>query len=119
MSARESVEVVTSEFNDGGTKLGFLDKIFGKGKQSDTAKRGFEGVRSGSSSTLRKEPSPSPTTPAAATARSYVVKSGDSLSKISQQFYGDANQWRKIYEANRDQIKNPDLIYPGQTLVIP
>ena len=44
---------------------------------------------------------------------------GDSLSKIAKRFYGDAQQWRKIFEANKDQIKNPDLIYPGQTFRIP
>lgn len=97
--------------------MGFLDKIFGK-KPADSPKRGFEGVRSGSSSTLRKEPVPAPSAPAP-TLRTYEVKSGDSLSKIAQQFYGDANQWRKIYEANRNEIKNPDLIYPGQKFVIP
>jgi nucleoid-associated protein YgaU len=44
---------------------------------------------------------------------------GDSLSKIAKQFYGDAQQWRRIYEANRDQIQNPDLIHPGQTFRVP
>ena len=44
---------------------------------------------------------------------------GDSLSKIAKRFYGDAQQWRKIFEANKDQIKNPDLIHPGQTFRIP
>jgi nucleoid-associated protein YgaU len=49
----------------------------------------------------------------------YKVKSGDSLSKISSRIYGDPSQWRKIYDANRDIIKNPDMIHPGQHLVIP
>ena len=49
----------------------------------------------------------------------YTVKSGDSLSKIAKERYGDAMQWRKIYEANTDQIKNPDLIQPGWKLKIP
>ena len=44
---------------------------------------------------------------------------GDSLSKIAKREYGDGNAWNRIYEANRDIIKNPDLIYPGQTLKIP
>ncbi|HYT95587.1 MAG TPA: LysM peptidoglycan-binding domain-containing protein [Gemmataceae bacterium] len=51
---------------------------------------------------------------------SYTVVPGDYLSKIAQHFYGDANQWRKIYDANRDVIgPNPDKIYPGQVLTIP
>ena len=50
----------------------------------------------------------------------YTVKSGDSLSKIAKNFYGDAQQWKKIYEANKDVIgANPDLIQPGQTYKIP
>jgi nucleoid-associated protein YgaU len=51
--------------------------------------------------------------------RTYVVRKGDSLSKISKVIYGDAKLWRKIFEANRDKIKNPDLIHPGQVLTIP
>jgi len=43
----------------------------------------------------------------------------DSLSKIAKREYGDAGKWRRIYEANQDVIKDPDLIYPGQTLKIP
>ncbi|MGH7287195.1 MAG: LysM peptidoglycan-binding domain-containing protein [Myxococcota bacterium] len=49
----------------------------------------------------------------------YTVVAGDSLSKIAKRSYGDANQWRRIFEANRDQIKNPDLIQPGWKLRIP
>ena len=54
-----------------------------------------------------------------AEAQTYTVVKGDSLSKIAQRFYGDAAQWKRIYEANRDQIKNPDLIQPGWSLRIP
>lgn len=50
----------------------------------------------------------------------YTVQSGDSLSKIAKKHYGDANVWKKIYEANKQTIgDNPDLIRPGQRLVIP
>ena len=49
----------------------------------------------------------------------YTVAGGDSLSKIAKQFYGDANKYMKIFEANKDQLKNPDLIKPGQVLRIP
>jgi nucleoid-associated protein YgaU len=51
--------------------------------------------------------------------QTYTVAAGDSLSKIAKQFYGDANKYMKIFEANKDQLKNPDLIKPGQTLRIP
>ncbi|WP_242926591.1 LysM peptidoglycan-binding domain-containing protein [Pontibacter vulgaris] len=50
----------------------------------------------------------------------YTVQSGDSLSKIAKKHYGDANAWKKIYEANKQTIgDNPDLIKPGQRFVIP
>ncbi len=49
----------------------------------------------------------------------YTVKSGDTLSKISKQFYGDANQYNKIFEANKPMLSHPDKIYPGQNLRIP
>jgi len=51
--------------------------------------------------------------------RSYTVQAGDSLSKISKQFYGDANQYMKIFDANRDKLKDPNQIRPGQELRIP
>jgi LysM repeat protein len=49
----------------------------------------------------------------------YEVKSGDTLSKIAKQFYGDANKYSAIFEANKPMLKDPDEIYPGQTLRIP
>jgi nucleoid-associated protein YgaU len=51
--------------------------------------------------------------------RHYTVKAGDTLSKISRQFYGDPNQYTKIFEANRDILSDPNSISPGQELVIP
>lgn len=53
------------------------------------------------------------------TRRTYTVQKGDSLSKIAQQTYGRADRWRAIFDANRDQIDDPDLIHPGQVLVLP
>lgn len=64
----------------------------------------FSNVQSGSSSTATKL---------------YVVVSGDSLSKIAKREYGDADEWKRIYEANRDLLKDPDKIFPGQKLKIP
>lgn len=49
----------------------------------------------------------------------YVVKSGDSLSKIAKEFYGDMMKYPIIFEANKPMLTDPDLIYPGQTLRIP
>lgn len=55
----------------------------------------------------------------AAESTMYTVKSGDTLSKIAQQVYGNASQYQKIFEANRPMLKDPDHIYPGQVLRIP
>jgi nucleoid-associated protein YgaU len=51
--------------------------------------------------------------------QTYVVQSGDTLSKIATEFYGDARLYTKIFEANRDVLKDPDKIRPGQKLRIP
>ena len=86
-------------------------------------KPSFSNVQSGGSSTAPASPvKPTPTRPtsaAPAAPRTYTVVAGDSLSKIAKKFYGDGNTWNRIFEANRDTVKNPDLIHPGQVLKIP
>lgn len=49
----------------------------------------------------------------------YEVQKGDSLSKIAKDRYGDASKWKMIYEANKNLLKNPDIIHPGQMLELP
>lgn len=51
--------------------------------------------------------------------RTYTVQTGDSLSEISKQFYGNANQYMKIFEANKDKLSDPDKIKAGMQLLIP
>jgi nucleoid-associated protein YgaU len=103
--------------------MGLLDKMFDNDKNDDknrkpadfsdvkssSPKADFSDVRSGSSS------APADTS----RGRTYTVVAGDSLSKIAKREFGDANKWHAIYEANRDTIKNPDLIHPGQVLNLP
>ena len=50
---------------------------------------------------------------------SYTVRKGDTLSGIAQRHYGKASRWHAIFEANRDQLDDPDLIRPGQVLKLP
>lgn len=52
-------------------------------------------------------------------SRTYTVQSGDSLSKIAKEMYGDMMQYNVIFEANKPMLSDPDLIYPGQVLRIP
>ena len=84
--------------------------------RKEKPKADFSNVQSGSSSSAPEAPAPRASQPA---ARTYTVKSGDSLSAIAKREYGDAGAWRQIFEANRDIISNPDLIQPGQELKIP
>ena len=66
------------------------------------------------------DPSLAPPTPAAPPPmKTYTVQSGDSLSKIAKQFYGNANAYMKIFEANKDQLSDPNKIQIGQVLKIP
>jgi nucleoid-associated protein YgaU len=51
--------------------------------------------------------------------QTHVVQSGDTLSKIAQQYYGDPALYDKIFQANRDVLKDPNKIFPGQKLKIP
>jgi nucleoid-associated protein YgaU len=65
-------------------------------------------------------PQPQAAAPAAAPAsKTYTVKPGDTLSKIAKEFYGNANEYNKIFEANRDQLSSADRVSVGQELKIP
>ena len=101
--------------------MGIFDKL--RKHEGEKPKADFSNVQSGSSTTATQPARPAPDLPpvTGTTGQSdtYVVVAGDSLSKIAKRYYGDANKWNRIYEANRDQIKNPDLIHPGQQLRIP
>lgn len=68
-------------------------------------------------STIKTEESMEETNPKS--TGSHVVVSGDTLWGIAKKYYGNGNQYNKILEANKDKIKNANLIYPGQKLVIP
>jgi nucleoid-associated protein YgaU len=92
----------------------------------DAKKPDFSNVQSGASSTAPTAPKAdfsnvqsgvASTAPTA--AQTYTVNKGDTLSKIAKEFYGSTNRWHEIFDANRDQISNPDLIQPGQVLKIP
>lgn len=99
-------------FGGGGvdaSQMGIFGGLFGKKKPTAD----FSDVQGGSSSTARPTPTP------AAARRTYTVVAGDSLSKIAQREYGSAGKWPAIFEANRDKIKDPNLIHPGQVLTLP
>jgi nucleoid-associated protein YgaU len=92
-------------------KADFSNVQAGTGTTSPPAKADFGNVESGSASSAPAA--------AASAAKTYTVVRGDSLSKIAKHIYGNANRWHDIFEANRDQLANPDLIQPGQILKLP
>jgi nucleoid-associated protein YgaU len=67
----------------------------------------FSDVEGGSSST------------APAAGKTYTIVKGDTLSKIAHAEYGESKLWRKIFEHNKNVIKDPDKIYPGQVITLP
>ena len=95
------------------------------------AKADFSKVKSSVSSTEAPAPEAAPkadfskvqssvsSTEQAVGATTYTVKKGDTLSHIAKAHYGRASQWKRIFEANRDQLDDPDRIKPGQVLKIP
>lgn len=98
--------------------MGLLDGLFNRNKAGKQGKPDFSSAQGAGSSTAPAPAAPGPIT-ASRGGGTYTVVKGDSLSRIAKQQYGDASKWRTIYEANRDLIKDPDLIYPGQSLRIP
>ncbi len=61
-------------------------------------------------------PPPAPTQPA---RKTHTVKAGETLSAIAEKYYGSATRYMKIFDANKDKLKDPNRIFPGQELVIP
>jgi len=110
--------------------MGLLDSFRGDDKQKDQTKNrpatpaaapapGAETARADFSNVRGASETTAPADHTATAKRTYTVKSGDSLSKIAQSQLGDGARWKAIYEANRDQISDPDLIHPGQVLNLP
>jgi nucleoid-associated protein YgaU len=95
--------------------MGIFDRFKDKDKEKKKSKADFSKVESGGSSTAAAPAEKKD----AGSGSTYTVQAGDSLWKISEKFYGDGNQWRRIYEANKGLIKDPDVIHPGQTFTIP
>jgi nucleoid-associated protein YgaU len=99
--------------NPPGKKADFSD-VTSTATSTETRAADFSNVRSGVSSTEQ---------PAdgifGAPSQTYTVVAGDTLSHIAKRMYGKASRWPQIFEANRDQLDDPDRIRPGQVLTIP
>jgi len=98
------------------TLMGSVDNINDKNKVIVTAGN-VEGIAKVDDWLVVKNPPV--VTPPPPEKQYYTVKKGDYLSKIAKEVYGDAKKYNVIFEANKPMLKDPDLIYPGQVLVIP
>lgn|SRR5665647_1644564 len=98
------------------TLMGSIDTIENKNKVIVTAGN-VDGVASVEDWLVVKNPPL--VTPPQPEKQFYTVKKGDYLSKIAKEVYGNANKYNVIFEANKPMLKDPNLIYPGQVLVIP
>lgn len=107
IAAKQSaMRLVTEKFGDAGIVNNI--EIIRSGAQPQAA-----GAQLGAGMAPSSQPSPSPA------ARTHKVAKGDTLSAIAKQYYGNANDYQKIFEANKDQLADPDKIEVGQTLRIP
>ena len=102
--------------NEKVTLAGTIDTIDNKNKVIVTAGN-IEGISSVEDRIVVLQPPV--VTPPPPEKQFYTVKKGDYLSKIAKQVYGNANKYNIIFEANKPMLKDPNLIYPGQVLVIP
>ena len=105
-----SVEVKLKQYRDYGTKILSV-------KKKSSNKKGEKSSDNNSTKvvTVKKQRNSS-TSPK---AKTYKVKKGDTLWGIAKKYYGDGAKYTKIFNANKDKIKNPNLIYPGQVFKIP
>ncbi|MCC7300964.1 MAG: LysM peptidoglycan-binding domain-containing protein [Verrucomicrobia bacterium] len=118
----------------GGAGVDVSEELVRLTRENNMLRKQLEAAGGGSAATatsvktLLTEPPPRPAPSApvvekpaapAKPARTYTVRPGDTLSRIAGSVYGDASQWKKIYEANRDQMKNETDIKIGQSLVVP
>lgn len=79
----------------------------------------IKGVEKVDDDNLKVKPAATPTSTPEPSFMFYTIESGDSLSKIAKRYYGDANKWNALFEANREVIEDPDKIYPGQQIRVP
>jgi nucleoid-associated protein YgaU len=95
------------------------NRVWDKIKQVDSAYKDLSADISVDPSIAPKEASNLPKSPNLSEQQTYTVEAGDTLSKISKQFYGEASLYMNIFEANRDKLTDPNKIQPGMQLRIP
>ena len=103
-----------------GDVVGKAEEMLGFDKKEEEVKPPENAVTADVESTVdvaQLQPETAPTS--ASTAQVYTVQSGDTLSKISERYYGNSHDYMKIFNANKDKLSDPDEIRVGQELTIP
>lgn len=112
------VENLTVAYNDGAVSLGGVVDTVATKQKAVLLAGNIKGVESVNDDHISVKP-PEPEAPPEPQFTFYTIERGDSLSKIAKEFYGDAMKYPVLFEANREVIENPDLIYPGQRIRVP
>ena len=113
------VENLKVDYDDGLVRLsGLVESVAAKQKAVLLAGN-VKGVEKVNDDGLQVKPAPVAAPEPEPEFTFYTIVSGDSLSKIAKKYYGDAMKWNTLFEANREVIQNPDLIYPGQVIRVP
>jgi len=113
-SDNPGVDNLSVAYNDGTVELAGAAKSAEAADKTVLMAGNVKGVAKVNSDKLE-----APAEPEAAAAEHYTIERGDTLSAIARKFLGDGNLYPKIFEANREVIKDPDKIYPGQVIRIP
>ena len=109
------VENLKVEYDDGLVRLSGLVESTAVKQKAVLLAGNVKGVEKVNDDGIQVKPQPEPEPE----FTFYTIVSGDSLSKIAKKYYGDAMKWNTLFEANREVIQNPDLIYPGQVIRVP
>ncbi|MCJ7449884.1 MAG: peptidoglycan-binding protein LysM [Bacteroidales bacterium] len=112
----DTIDIQVKVDDDKVTLMGSIDTLDNKNKVIVTAGN-IEGISTVDDWIVVKQPPV--VAPPQPEKQFYTVKKGDYLSKIAKEVYGNANKYNVIFEANKPMLKDPNLIYPGQVLVIP
>ena len=113
------VENLKVDYNDGLVRLyGLVNSVASKQKAVLLAGN-VKGVEKVNDDGLQVKPAPVQQKAPEPEFTFYTIVKGDSLSKIAKKYYGDAMKWNTLFEANREVIQDPDLIYPGQVIRVP
>ena len=114
-----NVSNLTVHFNDGKVSLMGTAKSQAAKEKAALIAGNVKGVSSVDDDGLKVAGGAAPAASTAGRTRYYTIQSGDTLSKIAKEHYGDSGDYNKIFDANREVIEDPDKIYPGQQIRIP